>query len=231
MPQSLVAPRGGMVASIPPTNHPDRTARSASRKKAAVTSISEQDAKQARPADAESAAGGNLDKVRDLLFGGQMRDYERKFARLEERLAQETSELREDIKKRLAALETYMRAELDSLSDRLRSEQEARAGAAQDLGRELRDTAQQFAQKASGLEDVIARNGRELRQQLHTQRQELGDDLRQRVEDVLSRLAQEAQELRSDKTDRRALAALLTDMALRLSGDLPAGAAADAVGV
>ena len=42
--------------------------------------------------DADGAAGGNLDKVRDLLFGGQMRDYDRKFARLEERLVKETAE-------------------------------------------------------------------------------------------------------------------------------------------
>jgi hypothetical protein len=202
-----------------------------SRRKVAVTSTSEHDAKQVRAVDPDAAGGGNLDKVRDLLFGGQMRDYERKFARLEERLAQETAELREDVKKRLAALEAYVRAEVDSLSDRLRSEQETRAGATQDLGRELRDTAQQFVQRASQLDDVVARNQRDLRQQLHAQRQELGEDLRLRVEEVLARLAQEAQELRSDKTDRRALAALLTEMALRLSGDLPAGAAADAVGV
>lgn len=197
-----------------------------------MTSISEQDTAQTRGADADPATGGSsLEKVRDLLFGGQMRDYERKFARLEERLVQEATEVREDVKKRLAALEAYMRAEVESLSERLRAEHEARTGVAQDLGQALRDTAQQFAQRAAQLDDLIARNQRELRQQLHAQHQDLGDDIRHRVEDVLSRLAHEAQELRSDKTDRRALAALLTEMALRLNGELPAGPAGDAVGV
>jgi hypothetical protein len=53
------------------------------------------------------------------------------------------------------------------------------------------------------------------------------------VEDVLGRLAREAQELRSDKTDRKALAALLTEMAMRLSGerDLRSLAPGDEVGV
>lgn len=189
-----------------------------------MTTISEQEAVQTRSPDADGAGAGNLEKVRDLLFGGQMRDYDRKFARLEERLSTETAELRDEVRKRLAALEAYMKAEIESLSERLRAEQDARAGAAKDLTRELRDTSQQFEQKTSQLDDLVARTHRELRQQLHAQHQELGDDIRQRVEDVLARLAREARELRADKADRSALAALLTEMAMRLTGELRAPA-------
>ena len=196
-----------------------------------MTTSSEQDIIQAPGSDAEGVAGGNLDKVRDLLFGGQMRDYDRKFARLEERLIRETAELRDDVKKRLAGLEAYMKAEVESLSERLRAEQDGRTTADQEAERALRETAQQFGQKVAQLDDQIARGQRDLRQQLHAQHQELGDDIRHRVEDVLVRLAQEAQELRSDKTDRKALAALLTEMAMRLSGEVRALAPGDEVRV
>lgn len=214
---SRVVPSGSHV----PTSIP-RPCRNASRRKTAVTTTTEQEAIQTRVQDMEGGAAGNLDKVRDLLFGGQMRDYDRKFARLEERLVQETAELRDEVKKRLAAVEAYMKAEVESLSDRLRGEQDARTSADKDALRELRETAQQFEQKTSQLDDLVARTQRDLRQQLHAQRQELGDDIRQRVEDVLARLAREAQELRSDKADRSALAALLTEMAMRLTGELRA---------
>jgi molybdopterin converting factor small subunit len=196
-----------------------------------VTTSSDQDTLPRLP-EADGAAGGNLDKVRDLLFGGQMRDYDRKFARLEERLGKETAELREEVRRRLSALESYMKAEVESLSDRLRAEQDSRAGADKDLGRELRDSAQQFDQRLSQLDDLVSRNQRDLRRQLHTLHHELVDDIRQRVEDVLSRLAHEAQELRNDKTDRKALAALLTEMAMRLNGgDIRSLAPGDEVGV
>ena len=195
-----------------------------------MTTSSDQDTLPRLP-ETEGAAGGNLDKVRDLLFGGQMRDYDRKFARLEERLVKETADLREEVRRRLSALEAYMKAEVESQSDRLRAEQEGRSTGDKELGRELRDSAQQFDQKLSQLDDLVARNQRDLRQQLHTQHHELVDDIRQRVEDVLGRLAHEAQELRSDKTDRKALAALLTEMAMRLSGDLRALAPGDEVSV
>lgn len=184
-----------------------------------MTTTSEPEAVQTRPQETEGASGGNLDKVRDLLFGGQMRDYDRKFARLEERLVRETGELRDEVRKRLAGLETYMKTEVESLSERLRAEQDARANGGKDLARELRETAQQIEQRVSQLDEVVARGQRELRQQLHAQHQELGDDIRQRVEDVLARLAREAHDLRTDKADRGALAALLTEMAMRLSGE------------
>jgi ABC-type transporter Mla subunit MlaD len=197
-----------------------------------VTTSSEQEPLQTQAPDADgAAAAGNLDKVRDLIFGGQMRDYERKFARLEERLAKETADLRDEVRKRLAALETYMKTEVESLSERLRLEQDGRTSADKDLGRELRDTAQQLDQRLSQLDDLVARGQRDMRQQLHAQHQELGDDIRSRVEDVLVRLAHEAQELRSDKTDRKALAALLTEMAMRLNGEIRSLAAGDEVRV
>jgi hypothetical protein len=187
-----------------------------------VTTLSEQEGTQPRVQDAEGVAGGNLEKVRDLLFGGQMRDYDRRFVRLEERLLKETADLREDLKRQLAALETYMKTEVESLSDRLRAEQDVRAAGVKDLGRGLRETTQQFEERSAQLDDLIARTQRDLRQQLHTQHQELTDDIRLRVESVLARLAQEAQELRTDKADRSVLAALLTEMAMRLNGQLRA---------
>ena len=197
-----------------------------------MTTSSEQEPLQAQTPEADGASAvGNLDKVRDLIFGGQMRDYERKFARLEERLAKETNDLRDEVRKRLAALEAYMKTEVDSLSERLRLEQDGRTSADKDLGRELRDTSQQLDQRVSQLDEFVARGQRDLRQQLHTQHQELGDDIRSRVEDVLVRLAHEAQELRSDKTDRKALAALLTEMAMRLTGEVGALAPGDEVRV
>ena len=95
--------------------------------------------------------------MRDLLFGGQMRDYDRKFARLEERLVKETSELRDEVRKRLAALEGYMKTEVESLSERLRAEQDARSGGVKGSRRELRETAQQVEQRISQLDEVVAR--------------------------------------------------------------------------
>jgi hypothetical protein len=40
----------------------------------------------------------SVDKIRDILFGSQIKNYESRFARLEETLARETAELKETMR-------------------------------------------------------------------------------------------------------------------------------------
>jgi hypothetical protein len=171
-----------------------------------------------KSAPAEEAAG-NIDKVRDILFGGQMRDTDRRFARLEERLAQETAELKDDVRKRLAALEQFVKKEAESLADRIKTEHDERTDATKDLSREARETAKAFEKKTGLLDDQIARAQRELRQQMLELQQRVADDLRQKADDILARLAQDAADLRHDKADRSTLAAVFTEMAMRLNNE------------
>jgi predicted transcriptional regulator len=169
---------------------------------------------------ADDLAGGNIDKVRDILFGGQMRDYERRFARLEERLAQETAEMKEEVRRRLAALEQFIKQEADSLADRIKTEHDERTDATKDLAREAHDTSKAFEKKTGQLDDQIGRAQRDARQQILELHQRMSDELKHKVDEVIARLNQEAAELRSDKTDRATLAALLTEMAMRLTNEL-----------
>lgn len=176
------------------------------------------DAAAATPA--EDVSGGNIDKVRDILFGGQMRDYERRFARLEERLVQEVTEIREEVRRRLGALEQFVKQEAESLDDRIRVEHDGRTDAIRDLAEDTRDLAKAFEKRAGQLEDGISRAQRDLRQQILDLQQTAADDLRQRIDDVLARLNRASADLRHEKTDRAALASLLTEMAMRLTNEL-----------
>ena len=168
---------------------------------------------------APEAGGASLDKVRDILFGGPLRDVERRFARLEERLVKETADLKADVKKRLDALEAYVRTETESLAGQIRSEQADRTDATAGLARELKETAKSLERRTTAVDEQHSKTQREIRQQLLEQHQRLSEDIRQTMDDVLAALAREAQELRADKTDRTALAALLTEMAMRLTND------------
>lgn len=66
-------------------------------------------------------ASGNLDKVRDILFGSQMQEYEKRFNRLEERLSSECAILRDDTKKCLDSIETYIKQEIESLAETVKN--------------------------------------------------------------------------------------------------------------
>jgi len=169
---------------------------------------------------ADDLGGGNLDKVRDILFGSQIRESDRRFSRIEERLLQETSELKDEVRKRLSMLETFVKQELESLADRISSESQERSDATKDISRELREMGKAFEKKTGQLEDHTGKVQRDLRQQLLEQQQAVREEIRQKVDDVLARLSRESTEIRSDKLDRSMLATLLTEVAMRLNNEL-----------
>src|SRR3954466_6486844 len=82
---------------------------------------------------------GNVDKIRDILFGSQMRDYESRFARLEETLIKETLEIRETNRRRFDQLESYIRKEFETVQTRIKSERDERSDTAAQQSRELKD--------------------------------------------------------------------------------------------
>lgn len=167
----------------------------------------------------ELGGGGNIDKIREILFGIQMRDYEKRFARLEERLLKESSDLREETKKRFDSLELYIKHEMEALTERLTAEQNARTESLEHLSQGVKDTFRAFDKRAAGMDEQSAKSQRELRQQILEQSKNLSDEIRQKHGELLAALDREATELRTDKTDRSALAALFTELAMRLNND------------
>jgi hypothetical protein len=161
----------------------------------------------------------NLDKVREILFGGQIRDVEKRFARLEERFVTEIANVRDETRKRLDALEIYLKKEVDSLTERFKKEQTEREAALQALSQEQKHTNLSLEKKLSQFDEQTASSQRELREQILNQSKSLQDDIQQKSEEILALLKREAQELQRAKTDRSQLAALLTELAMRLNAE------------
>ena len=168
--------------------------------------------------------GGNLDKIRDILFGPQARDYERRLARLEERLVKEATDLREDLRTRYDALELYIKKEVAALGDRVKTEQNERAEAGRKFSYDLKEMSEHFEKKTTQLAEHASLHQRELREQILERFRALSDEIRQKSTELSATLERHMQELRAEKTDRTALAALFAEVAMRLSNEwqLPA---------
>lgn len=167
----------------------------------------------------EAVAGGNLDKIRDILFGTQTREYERRFNRLEERMVKEYTELRDDTKKRLESLEMYVKQEFESLTEALKKQQAAQEQAVKELGQEHKNQMAAVDQKLGQLDEQIGKSSRELRQQVLDQSKNLNDEIRQKFTEILKVVERETQELRNDKANRSSLSALFAEMAMRLRSE------------
>ncbi len=167
--------------------------------------------------DDEPAGSANLDKVRDILFGAQSREYEKRFARLEDRLLKEAADLRSDLKSHFDSLETYVKKEVDSITGRMKNEHHEKSEAMKLLGLELGDLGKQIQARIAQLDEQASQGQRELRQQVLDQHKNLSHDIQQKNADLSATLDKALEELRGEKLDRAALAEVFMESALRLN--------------
>ncbi len=146
-----------------------------------------------------------------------MRDYEQRFARLEEALKKESSDLRETTRRHLEALEAFVHKELAALEGRLSAEREERSESHTRLAGELASASTAIFKKIGEMENHEAQAKREIRNDLLQQSKELSEAIRLKGEELVALLDRRAQELQLAKTDRAALAGLFNEVALRLT--------------
>jgi hypothetical protein len=169
--------------------------------------------------NSETPEGANVDKIRDILFGSQMREYEKRFTRLEEQVAKSLDSIREDVKKRVDSLETFTREEVDSLGQRIKNEKGERVEGLKELTAELRGIAKSLEKKLSQLEEQVAEGQGDLRTRILEQSKSISNEIDKMKKEISAAIDREVQTLRSEKTDRAALADLFSEVALRLNNE------------
>jgi hypothetical protein len=164
----------------------------------------------------------NLDKVRDILFGGQMRAVDQRLAALEDRFKRDLDNLRSDNGKRLSELETFFKKEIESLTKKLTSERSKRSDDLKATKTEMHDGFRSIEKQLSKLDDASNKADAELRTAILEHTQSVTEQIKSLSDQFDFELRQAVQELRGDKLDTATLVQMFTDMALHLSEDMQA---------
>ncbi len=161
----------------------------------------------------------NVDQIRDILFGGQMRDYERRFLELGQKLEGDSSRLRGDMEQRVSSLEKRLDEQFDKLTKLLRQEVNDRSQADDDGEARLQQAARTMRNEINSAID-------RLQADIHSNDERArasSDELRLALKDGMAQaeraMLNARDDLRTDKVGRQDLAALLTEVSMRLRGD------------
>jgi hypothetical protein len=175
----------------------------------------------ARPADLSpnEPAPESLDKVRDILFGGQMRAVESRLQGLEERLMREQANMRTDFTKQLADVDTSAKRDAQTLGERLVAERAKRTEELKALSAELKEALRSLEKRHIQLEQLTGMADAEIRDQILQQSRAITAEIERLSQRISADLNREVTALRTDKTDVAAIVSVFNDMATRLSGD------------
>ena len=186
--------------------------------------MSQNSTDKAKPAArANVAPEGNVDQIRDILFGGQMRDYDRRFDELDERSKREAERARAEFIKRFESIEQLLKeqadkhaAQLKKLDNELKVSAEAASVSSDRLAKALRS-------ELAGVDEKYDAGTSALRDRLHKLANETAESLRSSQDEISLVIDRMGSALRDEKVARDELAGFFSEMALRLTRqfDLP----------
>lgn len=163
----------------------------------------------------------SLDKVRDILFGGQMRAVESRLQGLEARLLQAQENLRAEFTRQIDSLDGVVQKEVNALLERLTAERNKRTEELKALAAELKEVLREHEQRHFRLEATMGTADAELREGILQHSKAVAADLTRLTERLSGDLDQAVRQLKDDKTSRSTLASLFTDVAARLNEQTP----------
>src|SRR6267154_1542630 len=161
-----------------------------------------------------------VDKIRDLLFGNQMQDYDRRFSELEERSLERFKEIESETTRSLGSFESNTKKHLDSLASQFREEKDQRVEADKENDRALREQGQAMEKRIRQLSDQLSQLDRDIADRVTRETQALRDEIKQKNTDLRTSLEKMFGELSNVKTDRNLLAGLFIEVAKCLNQDI-----------
>ena len=175
----------------------------------------------ARPADLppNDTPADSIDKVRDILFGGQMRAVESRLQGLEERLMREQATMRTDFSKQLADIDAHAKREAEVLGERIVAERTKRTEELKTLSSEIKEVLRSLEKRHVKLEEISGMADAEIRDNIMQQSRALTNEIERLSQRITSDLNREVAALRTDKTDVSAIVSVFSDMATRLAGE------------
>lgn len=171
----------------------------------------------APPMEPPADGPGHLDQIRTILFGQAQAKAEGRMDRMEARLSQEMTTLRDEVRRRLDALEAYARSEAEGLARRLDAERRERTEAVGALAGDVQTRSEAFSRRLDAMHEAADAGDRALRQQVLDEAARAQEALRTRADELVGEIEAAAARLETEKADRYALAALFADAAARLS--------------
>lgn len=169
-----------------------------------------------------SGSTENVERIREILFGPQIREYGQRLSRIEERLSHETAELKAEVRRHLDSMEAYTHQEVSDIGDRLRIERGERAELDTRLSRTLADSMKSLERRLIESDERVANTLRDLRQTTFDRMKGVLDDLSEQVRILEASQNRHLEELRNRSLDRLEFASLLTELALRVRGEFAA---------
>ncbi len=161
---------------------------------------------------------GNIDQIRDIIFGAQLREYDNRFDKIDSDL----SMMQQDMQTRTEQIKTVlageMRAAVDSFEKKIKSITLNTQEESADLRQQIDRVNRKFSSSIEALDEAIDNQTSSLRDELSQTRDRLSEESRTLKTQVFEELDRRFSMLRDVKVSRDDMAEILFELGMRLKG-------------
>jgi len=161
---------------------------------------------------------GNIDQIRDIIFGAQLREYDSRIDKVESNLALIQQEMRDRIEQTKTVYATELRAAVDSLEKKLKSLNMT----VHNDNSEIRQTIDMVNKKFSGnmesLDNSLEKRTNDLHNELSETREKLQEDIRSLRSYIFEELERRFSLINDGKVAKDDMADILFELGLRIKG-------------
>jgi len=161
---------------------------------------------------------GDIEKVRDILFGKYVSNFEQRFSQLESRLEGDVEELKDRLSDKISKMDNAVNESLARLDTQIGAEQANRDNELKALQDSLKQAETALKHSIGLMEDQANQDLAAVRASLEESHQELLDQTSAVQAQLVGQLEKQKEELQTDKVGRQSLALMLDEVAVKLRG-------------
>lgn len=161
---------------------------------------------------------GNIDQIRDIIFGAQLRDYNSRFEKIEADLARLQQEMHDYAEQVKSVLSTEIRAVVDSLDKKIKAVTLNSQEETTDLRQQLDRINRKFTNSIEALDESVDKQTSLMRDDFAQTRDRLQEDFRVLRNQVFEELNKRVNMLGHAKVSRDDMAEVLFELGMRLKG-------------
>ncbi|MCS6959330.1 MAG: hypothetical protein RMK91_04705 [Pseudanabaenaceae cyanobacterium SKYGB_i_bin29] len=161
---------------------------------------------------------GNIDQIRDIIFGAQLREYNNRFEKLESDLANVHQELRDRIHELKMSFTTELRVAVEALEKKIRTLQTTAESERNDLRQQIDRLNRKTTASVDKLTEDLEQATATLREEIVETRDKLQEESRSLRLYIQEELERRLSALSGSKVSKDDMAEILFELGMRLKG-------------
>lgn len=161
---------------------------------------------------------GNIDQIRDIVFGAQLREYDNRFSKLESDILRLQQEMRSQIEQLKANLTVELKAGVEALDKKLKSLSLTTQEEAADLRQQVDRMNRKFSGSVQSLDETLDSQVTSIRDELFQNKTQVQDDIMALRDLILEELDRRFSDLTDTKVSKDDIAETLFALGMRIKG-------------